>query len=129
MISYNKVKSSHKKGHTMKKGIMEFFVFSLITTLSIIMLTNNVFANWFESGSFGRNTKYIGQFGIYENKDHGFAHMRIFATAYSQTTATIEVKAGVYKGSVTASAGATKDRLVRIEYSTPSFYYAGGRTN
>ena len=93
------------------------------------MLTNTVFANWYETGTFPRNDKHIGQFGTYENKDVDLVHTRLYVTSHSQTTATTSVKAGIHEGHVTTSAGAKKNKLVEVRFSPRIFYYAGGITN
>jgi|SRR5690554_4450594 len=113
----------------MKNKLFKLLSLTFVLTLSFLMLTNTVFANWYETGTFPRNDKHIGQFGTYENKDVDLVHTRLYVTSHSQTTATTSVKAGVYEGNVTASAGASKNILVYIGYYDPTFYYAGGLTN
>lgn len=113
----------------MKKKLFKLLSLSIILTLSFLMLTNTVFANWYETGTFPRNNKHIGQFGTYENKDVPLVHTRLYVTSHSQTTATTSVKAGIHEGHVTASAGASKNKLVEIRYNPPIFYYAGGITD
>ena len=113
----------------MKKKLFSLLSLTFVLTLSFLMLTNTVFANWYETGTFPRNDKHIGQFGTYENKDDGKGYTNIKVTAHPQTTATTSVKAGPHSGSVTASASASRSNLVFISFEVPVFYYAGGLTN
>jgi|SRR5690554_1024444 len=113
----------------MRKGFLKFLTVSFITIVSILVISTNVSAFQYESGTFPENDKHIGSFATYKNEWRGLGNTWIYVKAGPQSSATTSVISSGSSWHISASTGNENSRIVYVAYGSRTYRYAGGLTN